>query len=69
MSPPSCSFTALWFLGSTTPTIYSLVGSLNKVPQAIIGLVAFHAPWTPQNLASIGLGLAAGVLFVLAKSR
>ncbi len=26
-----CSFTSLWFLSTTTPSIYSLVGSLNKV--------------------------------------
>ena len=34
-----CSFTSLWFLSSTTPSIYSLVGSLNKIPLAVIGLL------------------------------
>ncbi|GAB4820036.1 hypothetical protein N2152v2_007082 [Parachlorella kessleri] len=74
------SFTSLWFLSTTTPTTYSLVGSLNKVPTAIIGLLAFSAPWTLQastlcttgvvvNLASIMVGLVAGVVFVVAKSR
>ena len=28
------SFASLWFLSTTTPTIFSLVGSLNKVPLA-----------------------------------
>ena len=64
-----CSFTSLWFISTTTPTIYSLVGSLNKVPLAVIGLFAFHTPWTTENLLSIMVGLVAGVLFVIAKSR
>lgn len=62
------SFTSLWFIASATPTIYSLVGSLNKVPIAVVGLVAFHTPWTPANLASIAVGLGAGAVFGLAKS-
>jgi GDP-mannose transporter len=66
---PACSFTSLWFISTTTPTIYSLVGSLNKVPLAFVGLFAFNTPWSMQNLASIMVGLAAGVAFVVAKSR
>lgn len=63
------SFSALWFLSQTTATIYSLTGALNKIPVAIVGIVAFHEASNPQNLASIALGLAAGVLFVFAKTR
>jgi GDP-mannose transporter len=61
------SFTSLWFLSTTTATAFSLVGSLNKVPIALLGLFAFGAPATPQNIASIGVGLAASAVFVLAK--
>jgi len=61
------SFTSLWFLSTTTATTYSLVGSLNKVPIALLGLFAFGAPATPQNIASIAVGLAASAVFVLAK--
>ena len=63
------SFTSLWFISTTTPTIYSLVGSLNKIPLAFIGLFLFAAPWSMPNLASISVGLAAGVVFAIAKSR
>lgn len=63
------SFTALWFLGQTTATIYSLVGALNKIPVAIVGIMVFHEASSPQNMASIGIGLFAGILFVVAKSR
>lgn len=53
----------------TTATIYSLVGALNKIPVAIFGLVIFREPTNPKNLASIILGLLAGVLFVRAKQQ
>ncbi len=68
-SSPWCSFTSLWFLSTTTPSIYSLVGSLNKVPLALIGLLAFNVPWTVPNLLSILMGTLAGVVFVIAKSK
>lgn len=64
----SISFASLWFLSTTTATSYSLVGSLNKIPVAIIGLVAFNVPWDTKNLASILVGLLAGIVFVKAKS-
>ena len=63
------SFSALWFLSQTTATIYSLTGALNKIPVAVVGILAFREASSPQNLASIALGLAAGVLFVFAKTR
>ena len=61
------SFASLWFLSQTTATTYSLVGSLNKIPLAVLGILLFNTPTTISNLASIFLGLAAGVLFVRAK--
>ncbi|PSC67289.1 GDP-mannose transporter GONST2-like [Micractinium conductrix] len=63
------SFTSLWFLSTTTPSIYSLVGSLNQVPVSLIGLLAFNVPWTLPNLLSIAVGAAAAVLFAIAKSK
>jgi GDP-mannose transporter len=62
------SFASLWFLSTTTATTYSLVGSLNKIPVALIGLVAFNVPWSLQNLASVLVGLVAGIIFVKAKA-
>ena len=63
----SISFASLWFLSTTTATTYSLVGSLNKIPVAILGLIAFNVPWNAENLASVLVGLAAGIVFVQAK--
>ena len=61
------SFASLWFLSCTTATTYGLVGSLNKVPIAFLGLIAFHVPANAQNMLSVLLGLIAGILFVNAK--
>jgi GDP-mannose transporter len=61
------SFTSLWFLSTTTATTFSLVGSLNKVPVAVVGLVAFGVPATAQNVAAICVGLVASAVFVWAK--
>lgn len=63
------SFSSLWFLSQTTATLYSLVGALNKIPVAVVGLVAFAEPTNPKNLASIAIGLGAGVLFTQVKGK
>lgn len=63
------SFASLWFLSTTTPTIYSLVGSLNKIPVAFIGMILFDTAISSKNVVSVSIGLAAGVLFAVAKSR
>mmetsp|Transcript_30967 Transcript_30967/g.52016 ORF Transcript_30967/g.52016 Transcript_30967/m.52016 type:complete len:366 (-) Transcript_30967:444-1541(-) len=61
------SFSSLWFLSETSPTTYSITGSLNKIPTAIAGLVFFNVPTTMLNILSISVGLLAGVVFTLAK--
>jgi GDP-mannose transporter len=62
------SFCSLWFLSTTTATTYSLVGSLNKIPIATIGLLMFEKAWRLENVASVAVGLVAGVIFVRAKA-
>ncbi|XP_057954561.1 GDP-mannose transporter GONST2 isoform X1 [Malania oleifera] len=61
------SFTSMWFLHQTGPTTYSLVGSLNKIPISIAGLVMFNVPLSLPNFFSILFGLFAGVFFAWAK--
>lgn len=48
-------------------TLYSLVGSMNKIPLAILGIIAFNEPTNPKNTASICLGLGAGILLTQTK--
>mmetsp|Transcript_6321 Transcript_6321/g.13954 ORF Transcript_6321/g.13954 Transcript_6321/m.13954 type:complete len:367 (-) Transcript_6321:835-1935(-) len=62
------SFTSLWYMSRTTATVYSLTGSLNKILVAVAGILLFAEPTTLRNLMSIVVGLAAGVIFVLAKA-
>ncbi|XVF46695.1 hypothetical protein PTKIN_Ptkin03bG0048600 [Pterospermum kingtungense] len=61
------SFTSMWFLRQTGPTTYSLVGSLNKIPISIAGIVLFKVPLSVENMFSILFGLFAGIFFARAK--
>lgn len=61
------SFTSMWFLHQTGPTTYSLVGSLNKIPISIAGLLVFEVPLSVSNFFSILFGLFAGIFFARAK--
>ncbi|XP_042493312.1 GDP-mannose transporter GONST1-like isoform X1 [Macadamia integrifolia] len=63
------SFTSMWFLHQTGATTYSLVGSLNKIPLSIAGILLFKVPTSLENCASILFGLLAGVFFAKAKMR
>lgn len=63
------SFTSMWFLHQTGATTYSLVGSLNKIPLSVTGILLFKVPTSLQNSASILIGLVAGVFFAQAKMR
>ncbi|KAF8712606.1 hypothetical protein HU200_028362 [Digitaria exilis] len=63
------SFTSMWFLHQTSATTYSLVGSLNKIPLSVAGIVLFNVRTNMQNSLSILFGLLAGVFFARAKLR
>ncbi|XP_078161858.1 GDP-mannose transporter GONST2-like isoform X2 [Carex rostrata] len=61
------SFTSVWFLHQTSPTTYSLIGSLNKIPLSVAGILLFKVPVSIPNLFSILFGLFAGIFFAKAK--
>ncbi|XP_017224320.1 GDP-mannose transporter GONST1 isoform X1 [Daucus carota subsp. sativus] len=61
------SFTSMWFLHQTSATTYSLVGSLNKIPLSVAGILLFNVPTSLENSASMLIGLVAGVFFARAK--
>ncbi|VAI01962.1 unnamed protein product [Triticum turgidum subsp. durum] len=63
------SFTSMWFLRQTSATTYSLVGSLNKIPLSIAGILLFKVRTSMENSISIMFGLLAGVFFARAKLR
>ncbi|KAF3333575.1 GDP-mannose transporter GONST1 [Carex littledalei] len=51
------SFTSVWFLHQTSPTTYSLIGSLNKIHLFIADILLFKVPVSVPNLFNILLGL------------
>eukprot|EP00899_Mesostigma_viride_P006138 jgi/Mesvir1/15525/Mv03177-RA.1 len=57
------SFSSLWLLHVTSPTTHSLIGSINKIPTALLGIVVFNAPTSVSSLLSLFLGLAADIFF------
>ena len=63
------SFSLCRYVSRSTATVYSLTGSLNKIIVAVAGIVLFREPSNTRNLFSIAVGLAAGIVFVLAKSH
>ncbi|KAF9678968.1 hypothetical protein SADUNF_Sadunf07G0091400 [Salix dunnii] len=63
------SFTSMWFLHQTGATTYSLVGSLNKIPLSVAGILLFEVPTSLQNSACIFFGLLAGIFFARAEMR
>ncbi|CAL4928166.1 unnamed protein product [Urochloa decumbens] len=50
------SFSSVWFLHQTGPTTYSLVGSLNKIPISVAGILLFNVPVSVENFCSIVFG-------------
>nr|GMD12874.1 GDP-mannose transporter GONST1 isoform X2 [Ipomoea batatas] len=47
----------------------TLVGSLNKIPLSVTGILLFKVPTSLENATSIFFGLLAGVFFARAKMR
>ena len=56
-------------LAHTSPTTYSMVGALNKIPLAFIGVYLFESHLTIKGAAYVTLSIAAGTLYGLAKAR
>jgi len=63
------NFASLNCVSNTGPTTYAIVGSLNKVPTAILGWTLFNAEITPQTWFFIGVSMCGGFLYSYAKIR
>jgi GDP-mannose transporter len=61
------SYTSAWCIRVTSSTTYSMVGSLNKLPIAVCGLVFFDAPVTFGSVSAIGVGFISGLVYAFAK--
>ncbi len=63
------NFASLNCVALTGPTTYALVGSLNKIPTAILGWLLFSIEITPQTWFFIAVGMSGGFLFSYAKVK
>jgi drug/metabolite transporter (DMT)-like permease len=63
------NFASLNCVATTGPTTYAIVGSLNKIPTALLGWTLFDAVITPQTWLFIGVSMSGGFLYSYAKVR
>lgn len=56
-------------MSTSTATLYSLTGGMNKVIVATAGIILFHESSSWRNILSIAVGLAASIVFVFAKAN
>eukprot|EP00049_Salpingoeca_infusionum_P019846 m.363163 g.363163 ORF g.363163 m.363163 type:complete len:302 (-) comp21577_c0_seq1:202-1107(-) len=61
------SFCVFWCVSATSPTTYSMIGALNKVPVTVLSVLFFHVNMDWKTWVSICVGLSAGVLYTYAK--
>ncbi|KAI8339085.1 hypothetical protein BC941DRAFT_460611 [Chlamydoabsidia padenii] len=62
------SYASAWCVRTTSSTTYSMIGSLNKLPIAISGLVFFGDPATVSSVSAIMIGFIAGMVYSYAKA-
>lgn len=63
------SFCALKAQHLTSPTTYSMVGSLNKIPMTFLGILVFHTEMTNKGLIYTALSILAGALYSYVKAK
>jgi len=63
------NLTAFFCLRYTSPTTYSMAGSLNKIPMVLVSLAIFRPPINAINMIGVLLGLASGCLYSIVKLR
>jgi len=63
------SVSSFWAVKTTSPTTYSMVGSLNKIPLTLIGVILFGAHVKLLGKISIAIGLFAGAMYSLTKKK
>ncbi|CAE7851674.1 VRG4, partial [Symbiodinium sp. KB8] len=62
------AFASFWCMSVTSATTYCMVGALNKVPLAILGVWMFSEPVTWRLSLYIAIGLLGGILFSLSQT-
>jgi len=63
------SLTSFHCVQVTSPTTYAMVGAMNKIPLAAIGVIIFNTQLNSQSVFFIGVSLAAGTMYAYSKSQ
>jgi GDP-mannose transporter len=61
------NFASLNCVQATGPTTYAIVGSLNKIPVAILGYILFDNTISPETWFFIGVSMTGGFVYSYAK--
>ncbi|QUC17549.1 uncharacterized protein UV8b_01790 [Ustilaginoidea virens] len=61
------SYSTAWCIRATSSTTYAMVGALNKLPVAVLGIIFFAAPVTLGSVSAIFLGFVSGIVYTVAK--
>ncbi|EDQ88935.1 uncharacterized protein MONBRDRAFT_25661 [Monosiga brevicollis MX1] len=61
------SLSVFWCVNATSPTTYSMVGALNKIPITFISIVFFNTEMDSKLAFSVCVGLLAGLVYTYAK--
>lgn len=63
------NFASLNCVAQTGPTTYAMIGSLNKIPIAIMGYLIFDNAISEETWTFISISLLGGILYTIAKLR
>lgn len=63
------SLASFFCVQATSPTTFSMVGALNKIPMAFLGVYMFGAKMTLLGACYVGLSMISGALYAVAKVR
>ena len=61
------NFASLWCLSTNSATTYAIVGSVNKVPITILGIIFFSAKLTTEGLIFVCMAMLGGALYAYSK--
>ena len=56
------SLSVFWCVSATSPTTYSMVGAMNKIPITFISVLFFHVVMDWKMIVSVCIGLSSGTL-------
>lgn len=57
------TFATFWCMRVTSPTTYSVTGSLNKIPLALLGIIIFNHVPTPLGWIGIAIAFSGGFVY------